>query len=34
MTGREKEIVLHLSEGDLDRLLAQTDDEKGVSNSP
>ncbi len=28
MTGREKEIVRHLSEDDLDRLLTQTDDEK------
>jgi hypothetical protein len=28
MTGREKEIVRHLSEDDLDRLLRQTDDEK------
>jgi transposase len=28
MTGQEKEIVRHLSEDDLDRLLTQTDDEK------
>ena len=28
MTGREKEIVRHLSEDDLDRLLTQTDSEK------
>lgn len=28
MTGREKEIVHHLSEDDLDRLLTQTDNEK------
>ena len=28
MTGREKEIVRHLSEDDLDRLLTQTDNEK------
>jgi hypothetical protein len=28
MTGREKEIVQHLSEDDLDRLLTQTDSEK------
>jgi len=28
MTGREKEIVRHLSEDDLDRLLSQTDSEK------
>ena len=28
MTGREKEIVRHLSEDDLNRLLARTDDEK------
>jgi len=28
MTGREKEIVRHLSEEDLDRLLTETDDEK------
>lgn len=28
MTGREKEIIRHLSEDDLDRLLAETDDEK------
>ena len=28
MTGREKEIVRHLSEDDLNRLLTETDDEK------
>jgi hypothetical protein len=28
MTGREKEIVRHLSEDDLDRLLTETDSEK------
>jgi hypothetical protein len=28
MTGREKEIVRHLCEDDLDRLLTQTDSEK------
>jgi len=28
MTGREKEIVRHLSEDDLNRLLTKTDDEK------
>ena len=28
MTGQEKEIVRHLSEDDLDRLLTRTDDEK------
>jgi len=28
MTGREKEIVRHLSEDDFDRLLTQIDDEK------
>ncbi|WP_246084527.1 helix-turn-helix domain-containing protein, partial [Salinadaptatus halalkaliphilus] len=28
MAGQEKEIVRHLSEDDLDRLLTQTDDEK------
>jgi hypothetical protein len=28
MTGREKEIVRHLNEGDLDRLLTETDSEK------
>ena len=28
MTGRETEIVRHLSEDDLDRLLTETDDEK------
>jgi transposase len=28
MTGREKEIIRHLNEDDLDRLLAETDDEK------
>jgi len=28
MTGREKEIVRHLSGDDLDRLLTQTDSEK------
>ncbi len=28
MTGREKEIVRHLSEDDLNRLLSETDDEK------
>jgi hypothetical protein len=32
MIGREKEIVRHLSEDDLDRLLTQTDSEK-VSNN-
>jgi hypothetical protein len=32
MTGREKEIVRHLSEDDLDRLLTQIDDKK-VSNN-
>jgi len=32
MIGREKEIVRHLSEDDLDRLLTQTDTEK-VSNN-
>jgi hypothetical protein len=32
MTGhRRKEIVRHLSEDDLDRLLAETDDEKSAS---
>jgi Mg/Co/Ni transporter MgtE len=28
MNGREKEIIRHLSVDDLDRLLAETDDEK------
>jgi transposase len=28
MTGREKEIVRHLSEDDLDRLLTETDSER------
>ena len=28
MTGREKEIIRHLSEDDIDRLLTETDDEK------
>jgi len=28
MTGRQKEIIRHLCEGDLDRLLTRADDEK------
>ena len=28
MTGREKEIIRHLNEEDLDRLITETDDKK------
>jgi hypothetical protein len=34
MTGRDTEIVRHLSEDDLDRLLTQTDSEKVNNSAP